>query len=232
VLTIGRIRLATELPPARAQASVFVVGSYGEGWRDVISRTVREPSAWNVAPLYSLISTAVGKSLGTVSPAAGPDPVTALLRANGLIEAQAVPRRIFSPGSVTLYAYLRAIDGLPVYTNKAVAGIVTSTGTVLAIGRRRPLLAASPYPLRTPMSAWQLVQQGRWLTMFLDDDSSPDPARIDEFAVTSIELAYAETEANASHELMQPYYLFRDSAGHTLYVPAVADPLVQLPEPH
>ena len=230
VLTIGRIRLATELPAERTQATVFVAGSYGEEWREVVSRTVRDSHAWNATPLYSLVSTTVGKSLGTVSPSAGPEPVTALLRANGLIDAQAAPRRIFTRGPVIRYAYFRVIEGLTVYTNKAIAGIVTSGGDVWAIGRRRPLLVASAYPLRSPSSAWQLVQQGRWITIFVDDDTSPDSARIDEFVVTAVELAYAETEVNASHELMQPYYVFRDSAGHALYVPAIADPLVQLPD--
>lgn len=232
VLSIGHVRLAAELPATRVAAEVFVVGSYGGDWLDVVSRTVRTPSAWHVTPLYSLVFTNVGASLGTVQSAAGPTPVTELLRANGLIDSSAIARSIISKEPGTRYAYFRIIDGITVYANKAVSGIVSPTGAVTAIGRRRPLLASSVYPLRSPASAWQLVEAGRWTTMYVDDDTSPDPARIEEFVATTVELAYAELEVIATHELMQPYYVFRDGGGHAVYVPAVIDSLVQLPNSH
>jgi hypothetical protein len=183
-----------------------------------------------VDPLLALIFTVPDASIGNVASGAATDAVTGLLRANGVLPPDVTmlpsPSRV---AGTSRYMYLRSIDGLLVYVNKALSAMVDPSGRVTAIGRRRPLLAASMYPLRTPESAWRLATEGRWTTMFLDDGGTVDPTQIEEFVVQRVELAYAEVEVRAPRELMQPYYLFRDAAGHALYVPALADPYAQLP---
>lgn len=58
--------------------------------------------------------------------------------------------------------------------------------------------------------------------MYVDDGAPRTPAHLSELIVTGIELVYLELQVQGPHELMQPYYAFRDDDGHVLYVTAVA----------
>lgn len=227
-LVLTHVRLATALPPAQPAAAVLIVGTYDAAWADLVRARVRDARAWVIAPDLALVYSAP-QGIGTLPPDASAKAVGDVLRADHVIGPAVELRATRTAQGGTRFIDLRRVGDLPVYVNKAVGAQVDPTGKVIAIGRRRPLLAASSYPLRSPASAWALVQEGRWLTMFLDDDSLQMPGTIDDFAVTRIELAYAETEVRSAREIMQPYYVFRDASGHAVYVPAVADPLVVLP---
>jgi hypothetical protein len=58
--------------------------------------------------------------------------------------------------------------------------------------------------------------------MYVDDGAPLGPVHLAEFVVTSVALVYLELQVIGSHELMQPYYAFREAGGSILYVPAVA----------
>lgn len=83
--SFDRVRLATALPPARDAAPVALLGSYDEAWRATVARTVTDPSAWDVVPLYASLSSLT--SLGPMPSftAAGADAARTLLQRNGLL---------------------------------------------------------------------------------------------------------------------------------------------------
>lgn len=229
-LSINRFELATELPSARSEADVYLVGAYSQLWAEHVLGTVRDASSWIVTPAYALVAVRPGASLGTAD-STDVDRITAIMVANGLIRGAERPRSIRTRSGVR-YAFFRELNGLTVYANKVVSASVLEGGRVVALGRRRPLLAGSSYPLRSPAEAFRMLQSRRWMTMYLDDDTWPESASITTFAITKVELAYAEAEVRAPREFMQPYYVFRDDFGHAVYVPAIADRYVQAAPMH
>jgi hypothetical protein len=91
--------------------------------------------------------------------------------------------------------FLRRINEVVVYTNKALSVQLNRDGQArYVIGRRRPLLRRSQYPLRSPADAWKLVTEGQWQSMYVDDGSPQQHASLERFVVTKVELAYAEGE--------------------------------------
>ena len=218
-LTVDHVRLATAFPSAPTEASVALVGSYEESWKDTVTRTVADPSAWDVVPLYAEVSshTSLGP-MPSMSPA-GLDTARALLQRNGLLLPDMEPHP--HPGAGR-FEFIRRLDGLPIFTNNGVSLIGTTGGAAQALARRRPILAVSRYPLRSPAEAWSLLQQGQGRTMYVDDGAPPEPVHLSEFVVTSIELVYLELQVQGPRELMQPYYSFRETGGSVLYIQAVA----------
>ena len=210
ILSFDRPHLATVLPAARPDAAVAVVGSYDEGWTATIARVVPDPGDWDYLPLYASLSKSRGASLGPMTDwgVGGFDAARALLQRAGLLLPDTEPSPHQRAGAPVI-AFIRRLDGLPVYANKGVALVGRADGGTSAIGRRRPILALSRYPIRTPADAWAAVQRGEGRTMYVDDGAPLAPVTLSEFAVTSVELVYLEVEVLGPRELMQPYYAFR-----------------------
>jgi len=142
-----------------------------------------------------------------------------------------MPTVLEQPNGTWRIFFFRHIDGIVVYTNKALAMILTRDGQAIdIIGRRRPLLGQSQYPLRSPEEAWDLLTKGRGSTMYVDDGAAPLKGTVDRFVAREVELAYIEAEVTQEEQIMQPYYAFRNEARQTLYVPAVADPHLEWAE--
>jgi hypothetical protein len=215
IVSFDRVRLATTMQPGPIEASVAVVGSYDETWKATVSHIVADPAIWDVvASLAELSSTT---SLGPMP--AGADAAQAILQRNGLLPPDMAPH----PYPVAnRFRFIRRLDGLPIFTNNGVSLNRLADGGTQALARRRPILAVSRYPLRTPDDAWALVQAGQGHTMYVDDGAPVGPVHLSEFVVTSVELVYLELQVIGPHELMQPYYAFREPGGSVLYVPAVA----------
>ena len=219
ILTYDRLRLAAALPAVPGEISVAVVGSYDESWKATVAAIVTDLPAWDVVPLYSSIS-----SLSPVGPMppnspAGVAQARALLARRGLLLPDMEPHP--HPGANRI-EFIRHLDGLAIWTNNGVSLVGLTGGQSQALARRRPILAVSRYPLRTPDQAWTDLQQGRGQTMYVDDGAPAAPIHLAEFVVTSVELVYLEVQVIGPRELMQPYYAFRESGGSVLYVPAVA----------
>jgi hypothetical protein len=217
-LSFDHVRLATAFPSRPTEASVALVGSYDESWKDTVARTVADPSAWDVVPLYAEVSSHT--SLGPMpSMSAGLDAARAILQRNGLLPPDMEPHP--HPGAGR-FEFIRRLDGLPVFTNNGVSLVGLTGGATQALARRRPILAVSRYPLRSAADAWSLLQQGQGRTMYVDDGAPLGPVHLSEFVVTSIELVYLELQVQGPRELMQPYYSFREPGGSVLYIQAVA----------
>jgi hypothetical protein len=213
-LSFDRVRLATAVPSEPAEASVALVGSYDETWKATVSRTVADPAVWDVVPALAELSS--HESLGPMP--AGVDAARAILQRNGLLPPDMEPHPY---PEANRFEFIRRLDGLPIFTNNGVSLNRLADGGTQALARRRPILAVSRYPLRTPSEAWALVQAGQGHTMYVDDDAPLGPVHLSEFVVTSVELVYLELQVIGPHELMQPYYAFREAGGSVLYVPAV-----------
>lgn len=246
-LQIGAYLLAAPLPTAPAEADVYVVGAYPDSDKGIFMRmVVRDGEAWDFVPGYSLIQCRTPLpadaplSVGTEGQAA--QRATRVLAERGLLRPDSgVSTVAVRPDGAWSVSFLQRIEGVPVYANKGLTVSVDRDGGVTGLlGRRRPLLARSRYPLRTPQDAWQLLSTGQGRPFYVDDGApvlgNGQRLAIDPFTVGGVELAYAETEvlANAAsrgrqpaaQQIMQPYYVFRDAQGYTLYVPAVAAPQV------
>ncbi len=171
-LTVDHVRLATAFPSAPTEASVALVGSYAESWKETVTRTVADPSVWDVVPLYAEVSSHT--SLGPMPPlsSAGLDAARALLQRNGLLLPDMEPHP--HPGAGR-FEFIRRLDGLPIFTNNGVSLIGITDGSAQALARRRPILAVSRYPLRSPADAWSLLQQGQGRTMYVDDGAPLGP---------------------------------------------------------
>jgi hypothetical protein len=218
IVSFDRVRLATALPAAVGEVSIALVGSYDEMWRVTVARTVADPNAWDVVPLYAEVSSLT--SLGPMPPMspAGLDAARALLERNGLLPPDMEPHP--HPGAQR-FEFIRRLDGISIFTNHGVSLYGANGGASQALARRRPILAVSRYSLRSPADAWSLLQRGEGRTMYVDDGAPLGPVHLSEFVVTSVELVYLELQVLGPRELMQPYYAFRDPGGNVVYVPAV-----------
>jgi len=215
VVTFDRLRLATTLPSAPDAASVALVGSYDETWKATVLRTGAAPPVWDVVPPFASLSS--NASLGPMP--AGLEAARTILQRNGLLPPDMEPH----PHPVAnRFEFIRRLDGLPIFTNNGVSLTRLADGGTQALARRRPILAVSRYPLRSPSQAWALLEAGQGKTMYVDDGAPLGPVHLSEFVVTSVELVYLELQVIGPHELLQPYYAFRDLGGSVLYVPAVA----------
>ncbi len=213
-LTMDAIRLDTTLPTAPTEIDVALVGAYDDSWRAHVAQVVAGPENWDIVPLYSSLSSR--SSVGPAPPDL--DAARTVLSRNGLLAPDMDPHPHPAPGH---FEFIRHLDGIPIWTNLGVALVTLKDGGTQAVGRRRPILALSSYPLRSPSDAWSLLAAGSGQTMYVDDGAPAGPTHLAEFVVTSIELVYLELQVLGPRELMQPYYAFRERAGNVLYVPAL-----------
>ncbi|MGI8855924.1 MAG: hypothetical protein ACR2JW_09245 [Thermomicrobiales bacterium] len=246
-LTIHGYDLAVSLPQMPMEADVYVVGTYPADFTDRFnSIVVRDGEGWEWLPPYSLLQcqTTIPRdekqSIATDAQAA--ERAARLLTARGLLMPDSVPPVIHDlPDGTWRLSFHRHINGVIVYTNKGLAVSLNRDGQATnIIGRRRPLLAKSRYPLRTPDEAWRMLAAGRGRPFYVDDGAPAfyvgKDVIMDRFVVRQIELAYAETEVYAApgsqgrrpaeQQVMQPYYIFHNEQDYTLYVPAVTDSYV------
>jgi hypothetical protein len=218
LLTIERYRLAASLPSAPTEVDVALVGVYDDAWRSHVAQTLGDVRAWDVVPRLASISSHA--SIGAMPPlSSGVEDARSLLGRSGLLAPDMEPHPHPPTGR---FEFIRRVGGIPVFTNLGVALIGLKDGGAQAVGRRRPILAVTAYPIRSPAEAWSLVAGGKGETMYVDDGAPAGPAQIQEFVATEVELVYLELQVLGPRELLQPYYGFRDAAGSTLYVPAIA----------
>ena len=216
-LTVGSYRLATALPSEPSTLDVALVGAYDDSWRSRVAQVVPNATDWDVVPAYSSLS-----SRGTLGPMpplpSGLDEARGLLSRSGLLAPDMTPHPHPGPGR---FEFIRHLGEIAVWTNLGVALVGLKDGGAQAVGRRRPILALSRYPLRPPGAAWSMLVAGEGQTMYVDDGSPAGPTRLQEFVVTNVELVYLELQVLGPREVMQPYYAFRDAGANVLYVPAV-----------
>lgn len=249
-LIIHGYDLAASLPRTPTETDVSIVGRYPIDFTGAFNRLVaRVGESWEFIPENSFVqcqTTIPGdekESIATEAQAA--ERAAQLLMERGLLMPDlAPPATRDMPDGTWRLSFHRHINGVIVYTNKGLAVSLNRDGQATnIIGRRRPLLAKSRYPLRTSQEAWQMLAAGRGRPFYVDDGAPGfnvgKSVTLDRFAVRQVELAYAETEVYAApgsqgrrpaeQQVMQPYYVFRSEQEYTLYVPAVADPYVTWP---
>lgn len=218
VVTFDRVRLDAALPSVPSDVAVALVGSYDETWSATVSRFVGNSQAWRVVPLYAEIVSLT--SLGTMpTPSAGGlEAARAVLQGYGLLPPDMEPH---PHAGVGRFEFIRRLDGLAIWTNNGVSLRGLADGGSQVLARRRPILAISRYPLRSPGEAWAQLQAGQGRTMYVDDGAPPQPVYLSEFVVASVELVYLELQVVGPRELMQPYYAFLERGGSVLYISAV-----------
>lgn len=233
-LQVQTYALATSLPQAPTNRAVYIAGRYPDNYVGRLNQiVVRDGESWNFISEYSLVQHSSQQiPLGDQVPNASQAQVEAqaqqLLRDRGLLLPDAaVPTTYRQPDGTWRVFFYQHINGLPVYANKVLVVAVNQAGQATEIlGRRRPLLRESSYPARTPEEAWKLLQEGGGHTFYVNDGASWENSVLDRFVVTSIEVAYIEAEPTSAQQVIQPYYVFRNDAGRTLYISAIADTYV------
>ncbi len=233
-LTIDAYELKVPLPETPPELDVYQVGDYpSKHLVTAGTSTLKDLRAWEFIPEYSLVQYDGRVPLGTqtlvTTTAQAEQQAAQVLREHGLLMPDSLePTSWHVSEGVWQVCFFRRIDDVVVYTNKALCVQLNRDGQVMSIiGRRRPLLARSPYPLRSPTDAWQRVMEGEWQTMPVDDGTSQPQGALERFVVTKVELAYVEGEVTAAQQMMQPYYVFRNEQQHAVYVPAVSDAALQ-----
>lgn len=232
------------------EADVYVVGRYPSDFTGAFNHLVaRVGESWEFIPANSFVQCQTTipadekESVATEAQAA--QRAAQLLMERGLLMPDSTPPATRDmPDSTWRLSFRRHINGVVVYTNKGLAVSLNRDGQATnIIGRRRPLLAKSRYPLRTPQEAWRMLSAGQGRPFSVDDGvpvlDRGKSVTLDRFAVREMELAYAEMEVYAApgsqgrrpaeQQVMQPYYVFHSEQEYTLYIPAVADPYVTWP---
>lgn len=228
-VAVGGYELAAPLAAAPAMLPVYVVGRYPDADQGRAGRVVqRGAEAWQFLPRFSLIQSrtpipATGAAVATAAQAT--DAATECLRVHAVLmpDTRPIAARRESDGSWRIL-FIRWVAGMPVYANKGLAATVTGDGQATdIIGRRRPILARSAYPLIAPDDAWRSLIRGGGRTFSIDTGAvGGEAVAVDRFVACRAELAYVEAEVVAPRQLMRPYYLFGDERGHVLFVPALA----------
>jgi hypothetical protein len=232
-VTVSGYELGASFPSFPHELDVYLMGDYPADHCSALLSIVKSLQDWDCIPFYSLVQyrgeTALGEKLASPSQQQVEQRALQLLKERGLLMPdQSTPTARQNDDGTWRVWFVQRINSIPVYANKGLA--VTFNGDGQArniIGRRRPLLARSRYPLRTPEESWERFKQGKARSFYVDDLSRPHPGTVTR--LTQIELAYAEVEVITAQQIMQPYYVFRADTGQTLYVPAVADPYVTWP---
>lgn len=233
--TISSFVGLSSFPSFPSSLDAYVVGSYPITYTRRFNEFVpqAERVRWEFYPEYSTVQYLPTKAL-----LRSPQPLANTNEAVTFIQLLLSQRGLLLPDTTlaltqTLasdewhFTFLRRINNIPIYTNKALSVSVRSNGEVTdLVGRRRPLLAKSSYPLRSVEQAWQQVLAGKWYRMYVDDGGPRFEGHVDQFVVTSVELAYVEAEVTAPEQIMQPYYVFRNQQRQTIYVPAIVEELI------
>jgi hypothetical protein len=218
---IAKFTLAAPLPGVPAELPVYRAGAYQEEQRDQF----KGPHDW-VYPSWSEVATGPSGPI----PGEKPDPDHAaeqaalLLRQYDLLMPDNDSARVYHTEGATLVTFFRHINGMPLYNDRGPCVSFGKDGSVQLQVRRQPLMQRSLYPVRSAQEAWQELLSGHFIKVTFShcEDGGPQlVGKVADFRVTSVELAYWEPQPNGPGELVQPYYVFRNGDGATLYVPAV-----------
>ena len=226
-----------DAPPFKAptELDVYLVGDYPPNHCAVLLKSIKNLQSWDCIPLYSLVQYTPAQPLGekrvTVTKEANQQQAMQLLQERGLLMPDQATATAYGLSRVFFFQH---VNGLPVYANKNLAVTFNRDGQATnIIGRRRPLLARSRYPLRSPDQAWQWLIQGKRRGFNVDTGYEPvQPTAVQSDPIqrfVAIELAYVEGEVLNPQEVMQPYYVFRGAQGEAFFVPAVTEPFVNWP---
>ncbi|TMC46970.1 MAG: hypothetical protein E6J26_11785, partial [Chloroflexi bacterium] len=160
--TVAAPELAVPPLTAPGEVDVFLLGEYPPDHCATLLKIVKSLEGWDCVPLYSLVQYSptqpLGDKLAAVTKEALDQRAVQVLQERGLLMPdQATPQ---AEGTRRVLFFQR-LDGVPVYANKALAVSFNADGQATnIIGRRRPLLARSHYPLRTLEQAWQAIVRG------------------------------------------------------------------------
>lgn len=221
--------LEAALPLAPAELPVYVLGGYPDERQAIMKQMLtRIHPDCDVVPAYSLAF-------------CGPDanPAGAGAPVHTADEAEARVREILGEVYLDDWArhevihwddgdwqvvYTLHVGGIPILMDKPLQAIVNPNGELTyLLGRRRPLMAQSSYPIRTAADAWAQLEAGQGIGLDIIQGARA-PQGTDPFVVESVEIAYVVTHANTTQEIMQPYWVFRNEKRQALFVPAVSYP--------
>ena len=233
--SVRSYRLSVDLPHAPAQLPVFLAGRYPDDYKKRFQQLIGDQPGWSFVPAYSLLFFS-GKHEGF--PPQGEIVPTqtreqAIQRATQLLRPFVWPDRDIPEaeefdGGWRVF-FRQQVDGIRIDQDKPLQAEISRDGQLTyALGRRRPLLNVSSYPVRTARDAWNLVASGKGFGFTLLNHR-PIPAALSEFTVTQVALRYVQTHANTDLEVMQPYWAFENELGSTVFIPAVRDPDVTWP---
>lgn len=217
---IGKFTLDTTLPQAATELPVYMIGVYPSSHR----QQFKGPDGWTYKPLLAAVLSGPIRIESPVGDKAA-EQATAFLKQYDLLLPDNEAATVYTRPEATILAFYRHAAGLPVYGDPPACVTFGKDGTGSAMLRRRPFLERSMYPIRTPQEAWQSLQRREFVTpsgTYCDDGGPVLLGKVADFRVTSVELAYWESQVLAPLEAMLPYYIFRNADGASLYVPAVA----------
>lgn len=228
---ISHYELAAPLPEVPPELNVYMVGSYPATHRENLQKAIPFSEFWEYHPSHALVLHVAAAPIGERVPNA--TPALAEQKAREFLGHLLLPDSTDAAVTKTEFGWLvvfnRQHDGITFYHDKP---FTVSLNEHLQIigghGRRRPLTKVSSYPARSPAEAWSLLQQGKGLSLYIATDPVL-PEQIDAFSVTQVELAYYQGLAIGPEQPMGPFYLFRNSSGHTLAIPAVTEPYFDWP---
>ncbi len=229
--SVGTYELNAPLPEAPKEMPVYNLGHYPDGHRAMLAQYVADPRVWEYHPAYGLLQHVGVQPLGQVQPIASAD--EAARRAADLLGPLQMPDSktpvVLERENRWTVLFYRHVEGWKVYSDKPLTVHLNRSGQAVGLYmRRRPLLSASVYPLRTAEDAWKLLQDGKGFVPYIVENPSVSPlGKTESFVVTKVELAYHEGHADFPSQLMQPYFLFWNEQGQVLAVPAIADSQVK-----
>lgn len=233
-LAVREYALDAALPSAPADLPVWLGGRYPDTHRALFDRLVRRGvTSWVFEPRYSTAIYAGAAPLGEPSPVADAASATARAAAYlsdlGLLATDTTPLGAApAPDAGWRVTFARHRDGRAIYSKSNLTAVIDGDGRLAYVQtHRRPLLAGSRYPARTPEDAWRQVQAGRGRMLPTAVAPRVTATPVTRFVVVDIELAYLEVEPFLPRQVVAPYYVFRDEQGQALCIPAVADPYVE-----
>jgi hypothetical protein len=217
-------------PDTPSEMPVYVAGGYPVSHEEVFHRLVNfGRTDCSFHPGYSRVWCPISKPTGT----AAARPLVTERDADGharyllgelWMEDYQLDEARRQPDGTWLVAYNQRLVDTLLYIDMKPAVMFNSEGQLTYVqARRRPLVAMSPYPLRTPHDAPLRLQEGKGVAI----NVLPTPPDGERFKAVRVELAYVMTHANRPKEIVQPHYIFYNQQGQALLIPAVADPLIQ-----
>lgn len=229
--SVNTFELDASLPDAPGELPVYMLGHYPASHRAALAHYVPDARVWEYHPAFAVLQYVGRDPFGGQAHVESKD--DAAKRAAELLGPLLMPDSTAStvyerPDGWSVVFHRRAAN-LKVYADKPLTVFLSQAGQAdRIVGRRRPILSESVYPLRSADEAWRLLQEGRGVLLYIiNDRSAPPIGKAERFVVTRVELAYHEGHADYPRQLMQPYFLFWNERGQVLGIPAVADPHVK-----
>lgn len=233
---LAGVELKASLPAVPTEMPVFVAGVYPNSYRSALQdRAGLVHPDCEFVPAYAEV---------TCSHTDAPQGPTATIgdEADAERRAQELVKGLWMP-DLSLLAVQKEADGnwqvtyshgygqWRIYSDRQLKVVLNPQGQLVSlIERRRPLMATSLYPVRSPQEAWEAVKSGNGFGLEVMWQAGP-PRAGDHFVVRKVELAYVMPHVWDSKQLMPPYYVFWNEKRQALFVPAVVDAQVTWPVP-